>query len=114
MKLVISKPIVIAAYELLRACPPFLGWKLPDSSAVEFKVTNSPHMMGECDGETIEVSARMHGSLATLLVTVSHEMIHLYQHIKYLDTKNTVHNADFKRRLAKVCATHGFDEKAAL
>src|SRR5262245_37502604 len=112
MSIAISKATLTAAYELLRTTPPFLGWKLPDSNAIDFAVLRDRTRFGDCDGETIRISASRHGQLASLLATVAHEMIHLHQMRKKLETANTEHNAEFRRRAARVCRAHGFDPKA--
>jgi hypothetical protein len=38
-------------------------------------------------------------------------MIHLHQMRWKLETANTEHNADFRKRAARVCRLHGFDPK---
>lgn len=114
MKLVLSVPILRATYDLLAVTKPFSGWKLPNSAEVEFEVMKTMHLRGECDGEKIRISASNHASLGTLMVTMAHEICHLYQYLNGIETPNTVHNADFRKRLQRVCAYHGFDFKAAL
>ena len=111
MSLTITRAMLVAAYELLRTTPPFRGWNLPDAGAVEFAVLRDRTTYGDCDGETIRVSSSCHGHLRTLLATVAHEMIHLHQMRNRLETSNTEHNADFRRRAARVCRLHGFDPK---
>lgn len=108
----VSRATLIAAYELLRTTRPFLGWKLPDFGEIEFEVLRGAHQFGDCDGERIRISAGRHGQLATLLATVAHEMIHLHQMRRKLETKNTEHNADWRARAKWVCALHGWDAKA--
>lgn len=111
MSLMITKSTIIAAYELLRTTPPFLDWKLPDTDGVDFAILRDRTTYGDCDGETIRVSSGRHGHLSTLLATVAHEMIHLHQMRRKLETPKTEHNADFRRRAARVCRLHGFDPK---
>jgi hypothetical protein len=111
MTVTITKATIAAAYELLRATPPFMGWKLPDATEVDFVVLRDRTTYGDCDGETIRVSSGRHGHLPTLLATVAHEMIHLHQMRRKLETRNTEHNADFHKRAARVCRLHGFDPK---
>ncbi len=106
----VSKAAVIAAYELLRTQRPFLSWKLPDSAELEFVITSARHYADCLDGR-IRVSRACHGQLNTLLMTVAHEAIHLHQQRKKLETPNTEHNADFRKRAARVCRIHGFDPK---
>lgn len=111
MSVPITKATIIAAYELLRATPPFLGWKLPDPSDVKFEVVKTRELYGDCDGETIRVSASRHSQLYTLLATVAHEAIHLHQMRHGLETKNTQHNADWHKRARRVCRIHGWDHR---
>ena len=111
MSILITKATLIAAYDLLRTTAPFVGWKLPDSDAIDFAVIRDRTNYGDCDGEKIRVSSGRHGHLSTLLATVAHEMIHLHQMCCKLETPNTEHNADFRRRAARVCRLHGFDPK---
>ena len=111
MSITITEVMLIAAYELLRTTPPFLGWKLPHPGTIEFAVLRDRTTYGDCDGETLRVSSGRHGHLTTLLATVAHEMIHLHQMRRKLETSNTEHNADFRKRAARVCRLHGFDPK---
>lgn len=108
----VSKATVIAAYELLRTCKPFLSWRLPPADEIEFEVIGTGHVYGDCDGESLRISRAKHGHLNTILQTVSHEMIHLHQMRNKLETPNTEHNADFHKRAARVCRVHGWDAKS--
>lgn len=111
MTVTVTKAMLIAAYELVRSSPPFLGWRLPDPSEVEFEIINTRAIYGDCDGERIRISAGKHGKLDTLLQTVAHEAIHLHQMRAKLETPNTEHNADFRKRAARVCRIHGWDAR---
>ena len=111
MSITVTPDMLVAAYELLRTAQPFKGWNLPASGTIEFAVLRDPTTYGDCDGETLRVSSSRHGHLQTLLATVAHEMIHLHQMRRRLETPNTQHNADFRRRAARVCRVHGFDPK---
>jgi len=111
MSITITKDTLMAAYELLRTTPPFLGWKLPDAGEIDFAVLRGRTTYGDCDGETIRASSGCNGHLPTLLATVAHEMIHLHQMRRRLETPKTEHNADFRKRAARVCRLHGFDPK---
>ncbi len=111
MSITVTKAMLVATYELLRTTPPFKGWHLPDAGAIDFAVLRDRATYGDCDGETLRESSGCHGHLQTLLATVAHEMIHLHQMRRRLETPNTQHNADFRRRAARVCRLHGFDPK---
>lgn len=107
-----------AAYEYLRACEPFRRWKLPEADDLGFKVTRHKDRFGHLHGDVrspgadIAISEACVGSSAKLLEIMSHEMIHLRQHIRGTETGNTQHNAEFKRLASQVCGVHQFDLKA--
>jgi len=108
-----------AAYDYLRATPPFCDWRLPPGGDVKFKVGRTRHKFGwyQWDGarHTITASTGTIGYTSTLMALMAHEMIHLYleatgQENRTGDTSH--HNAAFKRCAARVCKLHGFDPKA--
>lgn len=114
MTLRLTPESLAAAYDYLRTTDPFIGWKLPKSGRVKFVVIKDPRRFADFGVEngvpTIRVSTARNGHTITLLSTVAHEAIHLHQYLTGLETKGE-HNADFKRRAARVCARHGFDSK---
>lgn len=119
MALHLTPEILEAAYEFLRTTPPFRRWKLPHADDVKFVVSADPCWRGYyiCDrrhGHTIAISGKWIGHTANLIATMAHEMIHLYQSIRGLETRNVTHNADFRRIAARVCKHHGFDPRAFL
>lgn len=104
-----------AAYEYLRACEPFSAWKLPHADDLEFRVTRHKDRFGHFDDKDgkkkfpdISISEVHVKTTATLMETMSHELIHLKD---YLDGKPISHGVAFKRRAARVCKAHGFDPK---
>lgn len=105
-----------AVYDCLRQLSPFSGWKLPPADEVAFHVSRDranhgwayQHARGEF---ALEISEVCNGHFNTLASTIAHEMIHLYQFRAGLDSR-AEHNADFKRRAARVCAELGWDAKA--
>jgi len=112
MTLKLHPDLLAAGYEYLRQSTPFRGWGLPEADDIGFGVVKDTTMFADfmvVDGiPMIRVSERMHGHTTTLLQTIAHEIIHLHQHLKKLDTGGE-HNADFWRRAKRVCAAHGFD-----
>lgn len=114
MTLRLSAELLAAGYDYLRTTDPFIGWKLPKSGRIKFAVIKDPRRFADFGVEngvpTIRVSTARNGHTNTLLSTVAHEMIHAHQYLKGLETKGE-HNADFKRRAARVCSAHGFDLK---
>lgn len=110
--------ILEGAYELLRATPPFRGWKLPHGEKIKFVVGANPHRRGHCWSDRwnheIMISAAGASTLNEVLVTMGHEMVHVYQFLHKRDTPNTEHNADFKSLALRVCRYQLWDAKAFL
>lgn len=115
MSLHISPAMMETAYEFLRATPPFRGWKMPPADDVAFRVMRAGDYRGlyhrENGQHIISISGKWIGHSATLLAVMAHEMIHLHQAVRGLETGNTEHNAQFHRLAGRVCKLHGFDPK---
>lgn len=116
MTLRLTPEALRAAYEFLRGMPPFNRWRLPAPDYISFEVTSSTIDHGiyhaPKDGpHRIKISGAVNGHTATLLMTMAHEMVHLYQQVSGTATR-AQHNAQFKRLAAQVCRHHGFDPKA--
>lgn len=101
-----------AAYELLRATPPFKGWKLPPGDEVAFHILRTRAQQADhcLVGNThqIRVSAAKHATLRSLLETVAHEMIHVRE-VQLRARPDVAHGKLFNRLADKVCREHGFD-----
>lgn len=112
MALTLTPDMLAAAYDFLRTTQPFCGWKLPEAELVGFHVVRDRTMYADFGMENgmpvIRVSEARNGHSGTLLATMSHEMIHLYQQRK---KDSGHHNAFFRRCAARVCRAHGFDLK---
>lgn len=113
MTLRLHPDLLAAAYDYLRVSTPFRGWcpRLPHSDDIGFGVVEDATIFADfclMNGEPLIRVSGMNGHSVTLLATVAHEMIHLYQHLSGLD-KGDDHNADFQDRAKRVCAAHGFD-----
>lgn len=114
--MVFTKDMLRAAYDMLETTEPFCRWNLPPSEDVEFAVTQSLKTKGKCSvgvGPTfkLEVSNKLHTYPTTMMATLAHEMIHVYQAcagIKFDDGKG------FRVLAAEVCEAHGFDPGAFL
>jgi hypothetical protein len=110
MTLPLTPDMLAAAYEYLRMTPPFKAWNLPDADDIGFHVVVDKKKSADFGVENgvpfIRVSAANNGHSATLMATLSHEMIHLRQHLK---GDRETHGPRFKRTAARVCAAHGFD-----
>ena len=107
------------AYEYLRATLPFRRMHLPHADNLVFRVMGARDRFGHFKGRIkddsdlneIGVSQRAVHSTDTLMATMAHEMIHLYQHEKGQCTRGH-HNARFKRIATRVCRIHGFDPES--
>lgn len=112
----LTPEILVGAYEYLRVTLPFRRMNLPHADDVVFRVLGARDRFGHFRGRfktmpdlnEIGVSQRMVHSTQTLMATMAHEMIHLYQHESGGCTR-AVHNAHFRRIAARVCRIHGFD-----
>ena len=95
MTLRLTPDMLAAAYDFLRATPPFKSWKLPEAEEVGFHVVRDTKIfadfgMDEAGIPLIRVSEARNGHAVTLLATMGHEMIHLHQ-VRLGDSGN--HNA---------------------
>ena len=114
MALHITPEMLEGAYALLRATPPFRGWKLPPSDEVEFRVSRTRkcsglyEYLGMAGAHRIHVSCLNHSQLSSLLVTMAHEMVHLAQQLRYPKAP-AGHGKLFNRMADQVCRYHGID-----
>lgn len=113
MSLQITPDRLGAVYAMLRTFPPFSRWRLPPAEDVRFHVakTDKWHAAWWINENThhIEVSAKKHGQLSSLVCSMAHEMIHVRQRITKSETKGAEHNAEFRRLGKLVSARFGFD-----
>ena len=102
---------VIAIYEMLRNCEPFLKWKLPYYTSLEFRVNRDRDAFGEFESPNIiKVSSIMHNHLITLIKTVAHEMLHYHLYRKGFKAWDK-HDFLFQRYSKQICEKLGFDNK---
>lgn len=115
MTLPLTPEILEAAYGYLKATPPFRSWGLPPSDEVRFVVAADRGLSGwhihKAGGHDIAISSSVIGHTSSLIPVLAHEMVHLYQAHKKTFTRNTQHNAEFKKLMARVSKYHGFDPK---
>lgn len=115
MALHLTPELLERSYDLLRATPPFKRWRLPPGDEVEFHVTRSPARAGDCEGygdiPVVRLSAALHATLPAVLMTMAHEMCHLYLARAHPDDR-AHHGWRFRRAAKLVCRHHTFDEKA--
>lgn len=108
----ITPDMLAAGYDFLRTTEPFRAWNLPESDDIGFAVLRTNHSadFGVNNGTPIiRVSERRNKHSNTILMTVAHECIHLYQHLHGLSGGGE-HNGDFRARAARICKIHGWDE----
>ena len=112
MTLPLDPAMLEAAYEYLRATPPFRRWKLPPGEQIEFHVIASRALRGRCVGRgqahSIAISAGTIGHTDSLMMAMAHEMIHVRDNLAGVRAH---HGASFARGAAQVCRFHGFDPK---
>lgn len=114
----LTPTILEAAYNYLRATPPFSKWKLPESDAVEFHVTRTQPtkahniIYGDYNNRPgkprIRISHNAHKNQYMVVLTMAHEMVHMYQYQPGARGSYD-HGPKFKRLAAQVCRAHGFD-----
>lgn len=104
-----------AAYELLRTTPPFRNWRLPDPDGVSFRVISAEEDRGAFrlvrGIPIIEISKANVGLIGSLLMTMAHEMVHLYEETEHYARSDVIHSAKWKKLAALVCRHHEFDAK---
>jgi predicted SprT family Zn-dependent metalloprotease len=114
MKMHLTPEMLEATYDLLKTTPPFRSWKLPDADDITFEVSRAHDVSGQYllrDGKNvIQISSHCVGRLATLLMVMAHEMIHLREEVFYRSRADIKHGARFKRLAKQVCTIHGFEE----
>ena len=110
----LTPAMIEGAYRYLLTTPPFHRWKMPEADELSFRVS-ADRNYGWYDFHNgchrISVSIKRVGQTASLLETVAHDMIHVYQAHHNLDSYSSQHNADFHRRARSICRHHGFDPK---
>ena len=109
-------PLMIrSCYDFLNTTEPFLEWNLPDSDDIIFRVGKDASCYGwhllRNGRHTIVVSSATVGHTLQLVTTVSHEMIHIHEHIAKTATRGVKHNRAFAKYSAIVARIHGFDPK---
>ncbi len=114
--LFLTPDILCGAYDFMRLTPPFRRWKLPCGEEVEFRVGAPTDLRGwhirspMLDGHhVVGVSKACIGRVDSLMAVMAHEMIHVRQSERRTETRNTIHNAEFRYLARLVCKHHGFD-----
>lgn len=95
---------------MLLLTPPFIRWKMPTSDTITFSITRSINNRGSATGiDKIDISEHNVGRLDTLLPTMAHEMVHIYNYSR--GHNRAMHGAEFNRCATLVCKHHEFDAK---
>lgn len=112
----LTPEVLAAAYEYLRATPPFKAWKLPHADEVEFSVTkHRDHEGGHTtycnkpNEHIIYVSSYYIKSTPDLMECLGHEMIHMRQRPHRDWRVRAKHNAEFNKLNARFCKLHGLE-----
>lgn len=107
-----------AVYECLRRFPPFNRYCLPPADQVRFGLVRKHDRAAEYIAfvrdpgqHLIRVNPDWAGHLDTVFSYMAHEMIHLHQRVKGLETSGVEHNADFRKKAARIAARYGWDPK---
>ena len=115
MSLPLTPEALEAAYNYLRTCAPFKGWKLPEAEEVEFHVTRHKDQEGDWEFKngrhSVRISQHTIGHTDSLMQAMAHEMVHMFQYITKSETPNAVHNWRFNKLAGVVCRVHGWDAK---
>jgi len=111
----LTPEILSAAYDLVKACPPFSRWNLPESEDIIFRVIKDPSRRGfyrrdRLNRHSISISASCIGFVESLVETMAHEMIHLHEALIGLETA-AQHGKAWNKFADQVCKSMGFDRK---
>lgn len=119
MRLTLTPAVLEAAYNFLKATKPYSGWKMPDSSEIEFWVGRRRGEFGcyvsngnKYPYHRIHVSAHMVKATHPLIATMAHEMVHVRDQIldpSWPHTDDDGHGPKFQKMADMVCRIHGFD-----
>jgi hypothetical protein len=104
-----------ACYNFLNETLPFSRWNLPDGDDIDFRVVRDAGRFGwyRFDGtrHVIAISATCVGHTDTLIRTMAHELVHLYEEHSGACSR-TDHGPTFRAYAKQICKHHGFDPRA--
>ena len=114
MTIPLTKEMLAAAYEFVRATPPFNKWNLPEPEDITFKITKSAKNYGHYSDakrrHTIAISEKLNGYASSIIEVMAHEMLHVHEKRAGMWGRSE-HSEAFKKLAAQVCKIHGFDPK---
>jgi hypothetical protein len=104
-----------AIYVMLQHVPPFDRWNLPPVGNIKFEIlrdeTLGEFSLDERDRFCVGINADTHTTLAQVVETMAHELVHIRQEqlgrLPFDHAKQ--HNAEFRRMARHVCRALGFD-----
>lgn len=114
MGLHITPEIMENTYELLRISTPAFK-KLPHADEVEFQVVHMRKRQDQADHcyngirHIIRISLDKHKTLASLTMTMAHEMCHMREYQRGFRRVDVMHGRLFNSIANAVCRHHGFD-----
>lgn len=115
MALILTPEILANTYRLLSSTLPFRNWNLPDANDVLFKVVRDKRLRGwhrfVKGKHTIAVSRNVISHTLFLMMTMAHEMVHVYEGHVGIGREDVQHSRAFIKLADRVCAVHGFDPK---
>lgn len=113
----VTHEICVAAYDLIRACPPFKSWKLPPGEEVEFHIISSTTHSADYmflkskNVHRIRINEKWTGTLWKLILNLMHEMCHM-KHEVDCPNDQAHHGKRFQKLAQTVCKIHILDIKS--
>lgn len=110
MPITITKEMLAHCYDMIAATPVMAKLNLPPSEDVKFhiirKTDRFAHHQVVGGIHHISISSRVVGSFTTLIPTMCHEMIHVYQDVARLPRND---GKGFQKLADKICKALEFD-----
>jgi hypothetical protein len=111
-KLKLTPEMLRSVYEFLDTTAPFCKWNLPGAEDVDFRVGTTLQYAGTHQmvggKHIISVSSVKVTDTIELIVTMAHEMVHLFMREVDIDEFEP-HSIGFVKLAKQVCKIHGFD-----
>lgn len=113
----ITEELARTAYDFLCETEPFRQWNMPAGEEVKFlvwtprlKKDKGTFASYQWDGaqHVIRINQNKHGHTPVVLMSMAHEMIHLYIEVAAIKQKHP-HDKVFKLLGQEVCYWHGWD-----
>lgn len=115
MTIPLTPETLAAAWDYICTTPPFSEWNLPHSEDICFRVIRTKRVYGQLSFHgkhyTIDVSEARCGRHESILSTLAHEAVHMFQHSSCFMNARNYHDKAFWALADEVCSTHNFDRK---